>query len=174
MKIGETSGNFDYATIFCDKCDYSCRRKDQIRLHKATKHEGFRFKCTKCDKAYKCKQHLKDHIKAEHEGVRFKCDQCDITIKPGGSLKKHKATHNVTEKKFKCPHCLKGYRFKTYLNTHIKRQHKMETYPCHLCEFEAKSVKFLRNHVINHMNPKIYKKEGGRGEVFQERDFSML
>ena len=104
MRIDETSGDFDYATIFCDKCDYSCRRRDQIRLHKATKHEGFRFKCTKCDKTYQCKQHLKDHNKAEHEGVRFKCDQCDITIKPGGSLKQHKATHNVTEKKFKCPH----------------------------------------------------------------------
>lgn len=34
---------FDYSTIFCDKCDYSCQRKDQIELHHSTKHEGFRF-----------------------------------------------------------------------------------------------------------------------------------
>ena len=55
------SKKFDYATIFCDKCDYSCRRKDQIKRHQATKHEGFRFKCTKCEKEYQTSKNLDEH-----------------------------------------------------------------------------------------------------------------
>ena len=152
MNISDNSDNFDYATLFCDRCDYSCRRKDQIRLHKATKHEGYRFKCTECDKEYQLQQTLKDHIKAEHEGVRFKCDQCDITFKSKDILRKHKPLHNVMRKNIPCPYCMKLYS-KENIKGHIRRLHSnvKKYYPCHLCGLEARSIQVLKKHVIDHM-----------------------
>ena len=149
----EKLDNFDYATIFCDKCDYSCRRKDQIRLHKATKHEGYRFKCTKCEKEFKCKSHRNVHIKAEHEGVRFHCDQCDYAAKTKQTLQKHKLIHNMEREKIPCTKCPKTYIDKEHLNRHVKTHHDKIGLKCDKCPYVVSTEKKLKVHSRIHERP---------------------
>ena len=144
--------DFNYPTIFCNKCDYSCRKERQIKLHQATKHEGFRFRCTHCQKEFQYSNAMKQHIMAEHEGVRYKCDQCDHTTKKKGDLQHHKSVHEKVRKKFPCRNCTKKYSHKKALMEHIKTYHerdgmKIKLLPCHQCHESFPTKMKLALHV---------------------------
>lgn len=36
----------------CDTCEYVTTRKDHLKRHRETKHEGIKYRCKKCD--YTC------------------------------------------------------------------------------------------------------------------------
>ena len=154
--------NFDYATIFCDKCDYSCRRKDQIKLHQATKHEGFRFKCTKCEKEFLCVTHRNRHIRLEHEGFRFQCDQCDYAAKTKPSLQRHTdVIHKKIIMQFSCTKCAKLYKHNKDLVRHIRTNHDKIGLKCDKCPYVAHSKSRLNEHNRKHENerPTVIKPE---------------
>ena len=157
MDVG--SGKFDYATIFCDKCDYSCRRKEQIKIHKATKHEGFRFKCTKCELEYQTIRSLKEHTKAEHEGVRLECKECDFSAKTRNILRNHRIKHDKERRQFPCTQCTKIYKNKRGLSKHIKTKHDKIGIKCEKCQFVVLSEKRLKEHARKHERPIVKKPE---------------
>ena len=149
----------DYATIFCDKCDYSCRRKDEIELHHSTKHEGFRFKCTKCKAEYQTRASLSDHIKAEHEGVRYKCDKCDFAAKNKNNLRNHKIVHKKERKKFSCTICTRTYLIKHALTRHIRTKHDKIGIKCDKCSYVESTEKRMNVHAKKHEKPLVKKPE---------------
>ena len=151
------SKKFDYATIFCDKCDYSCRRKDQIKTHQATKHEGFRFKCTKCEKEYQTSKNLDEHSKAEHEGVRYKCNKCDFAVKIKRHLRRHNVIHDKERKQFPCTNCTNIYLSKTHLTKHIRTKHDKIGIKCDKCPYVESTEKIMKVHARKHERPTVKK-----------------
>ena len=56
----------------CDICDYSFSRKDHMKKHVASVHEGNKpFKCDICDYSFSRKDHMKKHITSVHEGKKY-------------------------------------------------------------------------------------------------------
>ena len=46
--------------------------------------------CPQCDHFFNKKDSLKHHIKTIHEGVRYHCDQCNYAATSSGNLNRHK------------------------------------------------------------------------------------
>ena len=47
------------------------------------------FKCTYCEKAFGRREHLKRHVNSVHEGTKFGCNYCIMTFSRKDYLKKH-------------------------------------------------------------------------------------
>ncbi|KAL5021317.1 hypothetical protein ScPMuIL_000472 [Solemya velum] len=56
---------------------------------------------------------------------RLKCSYCSYLAKWPSDLRRHEVVHSV-EKRYKCPHCLKKYKYIGDLNVHVRRDHKKE------------------------------------------------
>ena len=63
----------------CDWCDYTATRKDHLKLHKDSIHEGVRYSCDTCDYKATTKDNLKKHKDSIHEDVKYSCDHCVYT-----------------------------------------------------------------------------------------------
>jgi hypothetical protein len=83
----------------CDKCDYFCIRKYDMRKHMIGKHKELcqAKKCNVCDKTFLENCDLETHIKDNHEAKTFKCDECGKTFVLKWRLRKHLSVH-TTEK----------------------------------------------------------------------------
>ena len=92
--------NIDHNFIYCDQdgCNYKCKRKNNLKRHKAVLHDiGVTwFHCDQYNCNYKVKQksNLKKHKASKHDiGVTwFNCDQdgCNYKSKKKSNLKTHK------------------------------------------------------------------------------------
>ncbi|KAK9502417.1 hypothetical protein O3M35_011199 [Rhynocoris fuscipes] len=97
----------------CEYCKARFRRKDQFKVHVATKHRGVAFLnfydnflagtirqyiCPKCSRSYMRRKHLNRHLK-------FECGK---------------------EPQFQCPHCPYRAKYKASLKSHVSLRH---TYP---------------------------------------------
>ena len=149
-KVFSTPNNrFNYETLFCQQCDYSCKQSWQLTIHVRTKHEGERHNCSQCDKKYTHKQDLNKHIKAEHEGRRFKCDLCNFEAKTKTEVKGHNATNHTSREervKYSCNLCLKFYFKHKGLKDHIRADHEGHRFKCDLCDHETKTKSEIKAH----------------------------
>ena len=143
---------FEYATLFCHQCDYSCRHSQQLTIHISTKHEGERHNCSQCDKRYTHIQDLNKHIKADHEGRRFKCDLCDFEARTKSEVKGHRVRNHTSQEervKYPCDFCVHIYLNKTGLRDHINAIHSNEEaiQKCDKCPFNTKWLSSMRKHL---------------------------
>ena len=69
----------DQTQNVCFHCGKSFTRKDRVKQHIHTVHEGRKdFICTKCNKSFTAAKTLKKHNHTVHEGQKdYKCDQCN-------------------------------------------------------------------------------------------------
>ena len=131
---------------FCDPCNYTTDRKDNLNIHKRKYHEKIRFHCTLCEYEAKRKDNLKRHVKSFHENLTYPCELCGKIFKNMTTLKGHRLV--VHEKQgYKCDDC--DYRVKGYarLKEHHDSVHKKLRYPCDQCIFQAASFKTLKDHI---------------------------
>ena len=93
--------------VNCDRCDYTCKTKDEFRSHKQLKHETPKV------------------IIDPKELIVLQCDQCDYKCHLNIQLNKHKKTdHKAVDQKYKCKFCSfqSDYLIKMY-------EHKLAEHP---------------------------------------------
>ena len=77
----------------CDSCDYTCTKKDTLRMHKGVKHKAKLSNWDECD--YFCTTNNVPvmHNFRKHGGQeppRKLCEVCDLTCQTTGGLRFHK------------------------------------------------------------------------------------
>ena len=135
-----TDGMFE-----CDQCESKFLRKDHLKRHIQSKHEGVRYACNQCDyqASYNCD--LRRHIQSKHEGVRYACDQCEYQATQQDSLKMHiQSQHDGV--KYACDQC-EYQASRQYLRRHIQSKHEGLRYACNQCEYQASYNNDLRKHI---------------------------
>ena len=55
----------------CDKCDHQCNKKERIKEHVLTVHEGVQYYCNKCGKECRITDKLKRHLLSKHDKIPF-------------------------------------------------------------------------------------------------------
>ena len=73
----------------CDHCPQVFTRRDNLKQHILSIHNGKRYPCDLCPKSFTQSGSLNLHVKTAHGGVRVKCDQCDKTYARLHGLKQH-------------------------------------------------------------------------------------
>ena len=66
---GEPTKNSD-GWVYCDMCDYKCKKQTTFRKHTNTKH-GQNQKCNVCGKSFTSKDLLEDHTILDHIDLEF-------------------------------------------------------------------------------------------------------
>ena len=71
----------------CMKCDYKTKRKELLRTHMSSNHDGPKIICPNqlCRRVYSSKANLRSHLKSCHN-----CDKCQETFDYNNDLKRHK------------------------------------------------------------------------------------
>ena len=91
----------------CSICGYSCSRKNDLKIHVESAHEGKKpHKCSICE--YRCsrKSNLKQHVESVHEGKKSHvCYICEYSCSHSGALKKHMESVHEGKKSQKCSFC---------------------------------------------------------------------
>ena len=129
----------------CNRCDYTTKRRYEVKNHIAATHFGLRFKCDLCSYEGKRKDKLNAHKKRIHEGVK--------TIK--------KKTNEV----FPCPHCNYISKRRYELKIHIQASHEGLRHCCKYCNFSALRKDKLTHHLKIKHNFQPRKKESKSQEI---------
>ncbi|KAK6192009.1 hypothetical protein SNE40_003565 [Patella caerulea] len=109
----------------CEKCNFSCSKRSNLRKHVAYVHCAERFyKCDVCLKGFKSSWALKRHKQVHNEEKTYRCDICEKGFNDTGSFKYHMKTHSG-EKPHHCEVCAKSFVLKSdlkkHMSTHIKQ-----------------------------------------------------
>ncbi len=147
------SGNKE---VECDVC-HKVVLKRNLHDHKLYAHSntGRRKTCSKCGKSV---HNISQHMRI-HSADRLKCSQCNSSFSNKGNLAKHILhTHAQQGILKKCHVC--SLEFKPfYLEQHMRRMHRMNTYVrCPICKLELVKCN-LRNHVKSHIVKEKRKKQ---------------
>ena len=118
--------------------------------------------CDVCEKTYKHKSRFKSHIKKVHEketNVKHKLQRSSSMEPP--SLKEDPKADYTNTGDFCCNSCMKTYKYRGYLERHIKLVHDRERESmCECCNLVCKEIsKFRRHTTTKHNEPKIKLKE---------------
>lgn len=90
--------------------------------HKASIHDGVRYKCTHCRKQFTQKFQLKVHISSVHLGKKVQCERCDDQAGAGSALRAHiAAVHKGI--RYKCDICGQTFRNKGAIKSHKSSKH---------------------------------------------------
>ena len=141
----------------CDQCNKQYSRKDNLKQHIDTVHEGKKsvFACDHCNKQYSQKGHLNQHIASVHDGKKFDCDQCNKQFYYKTHLNRHIASVH-DGKKSECDQCNKQFLDKGNLKRHISAVHdgkalktKQDSMVKHSVGYERKSIDFNVQQKVN-------------------------
>ena len=137
----------------CKECDFSCKRKHELRLHIKTVHENIDLThiCTICGKSViKLKQHMKTKHPENDEGGT--CEKCGMFFITRDKLSRHKSKRHT--RKFQvCTICEKFFvgAHKQKLIDHYTDEHgifcnKTNIFVCGICKIKVTSNKELTRH----------------------------
>ena len=78
----------------CQLCGYQTARKNKLKQHQLSAHEGRKYKCNQCDYQTKKTSNLIDHQKSLHEETKYQCDfrtawKCYVTAHQQPAHKGH-------------------------------------------------------------------------------------
>lgn len=109
----------------CDKCDFSCSRKDNLQKHISETHKKPRFSCELCDFSTARRSTLEDHVSRVHEDPN-KCRQCGQAYQTDKDLQEHIRSKHIVDRPHICGDCGSRYANKSALNKHLG-----DTRQCH-------------------------------------------
>ena len=128
-------------------CVYPATTQNNLRTHKKSVHQGFKYPCTVC--GHKASTNSDQwHIQSKHKGNKYQCNSCDKEYKsPLGLQYHHKSVHEGVT--YNCNICQSTFTQKSGLSQHIKSVHFKESYQCRICDFQATQKGYLSTHVKN-------------------------
>ena len=148
--------------LFCDQCEFSTKRNDNLKLHIKRVHEGLieSFSCSHCDFTTNLESYLRRHTRGMHISIygassRKKTYMCDyegctyITLKQSG-LRTHIETKHEGIVRFRCEfmNCTFSTNERKGLKEHTMR-HGEKVYNCNLCEKTFVMKKTMKTHIRN-------------------------
>ena len=109
---------------YCEKCNYHCYFKSELKTHKITHHTTPQHQCMypKCGRWFMRKGDLVIHVET-HRKCKLKCDDCDFETKSKKYLKEHQRVHG-DNLPYKCEKCGKGFKWRSSVRNHRKNAHK--------------------------------------------------
>ena len=158
--LGRVHGQFKnekkYLPDDCIKCKtcYNVVKKELIESHICPS----KFKCKECGKKFFSTKDRNKHMREEQHG--WSCEICGKICVSLAQLEKHREVHeekkecpqcgvkvrnlqvhidriHTVDKRFKCPHCEKGFLYQEELNDHIDCIHlNARRYQCRYCDFK--------------------------------------
>ena len=137
--------NSEAASFNCDRCNYKTTRKEYLRIHKRSIHDGVKYPCNECD--YKATQSgsLLQHKLSVHDGVKYQCAQCDYKARSPSKLNIHvREKHEGIE--YPCVQCNHKEPNRKKLNLHVKSVHEGVKYSCNQCDYTNVSRNPLKRH----------------------------
>lgn len=140
----------------CDQCSYNTISKVRLLRHKRLHVK--KLSCESCEKKFSYPCDLKNHQMTHRHGiyknlsnVSYHCAECGKMFATIKSLKQH--SQLVHENlKAQCDYCLKLFKNKHYLHTHISTHLKL---PCKVCK-RLFSKHFLPKHIKEHFESQEY------------------
>lgn len=141
--------------IFCCSCYELFETKDVKKIHMLSKHPR---KCMECDSTFITKKGLDSHIGFAHSSSSYTCNICNKTYRASHLVEEHVKRVHDKPGHFKCVQCSKVFSNKSYLYSHVQRQHKKEMVVCDTCGKSFTRKCYLQKHKINvHSNtPLMY------------------
>jgi len=130
-------------------------------------HNGYPCKEPNCDLIFYKFSHLRKHMVVQHKST-YICKECGKEFNERSQLRAHIKTHDIGDTLFHCPHdgCLRSYKQKRNLTSHIRATHREKKFKCPLadCMREFCHQVSLKHHMKLHdpehsTKPKIPKKQ---------------
>ena len=108
---------------YCEKCNYHCYFKSELKTHKITHHTTPQHQCMypKCGRWFMQKGDLVIHVET-HRKRKLKCDDCDFETNSRKYLKEHQRIHG-DNLPYKCEKCGKGFKWCSSIHNHRKNAH---------------------------------------------------
>ena len=145
-----------YAKIPCPICS-KLVIKSNITHHRKT-HTALKHSCTKCKKTFKNQAGLDKNTLKHGDERKNVCEFCGKIFLRPNHLKKHKETHEITEKaacaKPRCKFCDFVYTSKAKLKVHLLRKHLDKARKCEKCQKPFFSSRGMRAHMKVHSTEK--------------------
>ena len=138
-------------SLNCHHCSYTTVWPQDIKRHKASKHEGVKYNCDQCESEFKGRRNLKIHKLGIHEGFRYTCSNCSYTSISKPSLKAHTQSQHEGVN-FQCMECPDKFRYKHSLRKHTESKHLGKQFPCKCCP----KIFYRTDNLTNHMNSVHY------------------
>lgn len=97
QKANKSEENIRTDNLKCEKCDYSCISKSEMKKHKKENHPNMQRtkKCNICDEMFKENCELELHLKTHQEAETFDCEKCGKTFQLKWRLRKHMHVHDT-------------------------------------------------------------------------------
>ena len=130
----------------CSQCDFQAVRQDGLTQHIKSKHEGVNYACNQCDKKYSQQRDVTRHIKATHEGVKYTCNQCGKQYSENNTLMNHIQTIHEGLM-YVCDQCDYQATNQSNLTMHIHSKHDGIRYACNQCDFQSTDKRYLTKHI---------------------------
>ena len=94
------------------------------------------------------KNQLRMHKNSRHFGITFNCDQCDFSAKQKGQLTKHVERVHLGIK-HPCKFCEDEFSNQSSLRIHMMSKHpdQYQIFSCHLCNYRTESKDRLQRHL---------------------------
>ena len=119
--------------------------ESHLKNHKASIHDGVRYKCTQCQKQFTQKFQLKFLISSVHLGKKVQCKCCDYQVWAGSALRAHiSAVHKGI--RYKCDICGQTFRNK---GANKSSKHDKKSLINHSTEDEWECIVLLKSRLLN-------------------------
>ena len=143
-----------HSLVFCNHCEYSARRNDDLKRHLRSVHEGIIYPCEQCSYVSKEKTNLKEHLRIVHEGIVYPCEQCSYVSKWRADLKIHVMSKHEGIVRFKCE--FMNCKFTTNVRKSL-RGHALthKAVKCSYCEKKWNGFKELKEHMKQKQNDSL-------------------
>ena len=137
----------------CPHCERKYAHAGSLTTHIQIEHSGSeRPTCDKCGMTFYSLKNLRDHVTRKHtvNPRMLKCPWpgCKKRFRTKTNLRKHKATHAIRLRRFKCPHCDFAATSRVIRDTHIAHRHPDPSgYACEECAYVGRNAACLKRHV---------------------------
>jgi len=81
--------------VKCDLCNYETSKRENLKFHIRSVHEGVRYTCEHCGYQAMRQENLRAHIRDLHENLTFFCNKCQFQTNRKRKIHEHiRGTHS--------------------------------------------------------------------------------